>query len=264
MALSIEVRTSGIWQMTSAVLSSGGAALVIDPGYFPRELAELCALARARGAVTGVVFTHGHWDHVMGWRSFPDAEVLTSSSLHDVIVQGGEQAEKNLRDAADFDRRWYIDRGASPAWPPLARTRALAEGEVISIGDAQLMTLQLPGHSADGIALWERQSGVILVGDYLSPCEIPFVEDLTAYRATLRRLLQILPEIDRVLPGHGPALDRKQAQTIARADLAYLDALAECAARGDSAAAQAVPLPRTAEIPEMREHHLDNCRAALR
>jgi len=42
--LQVTVSTSGIWQMTSTILCSGGSCLVVDPGFFPRELRELAGL----------------------------------------------------------------------------------------------------------------------------------------------------------------------------------------------------------------------------
>lgn len=263
-SLSYDIRHSGIWQLSSAVLCCDGQVLLIDPGYFPRELAELSALAQARGLVQGVVFTHGHWDHVMGWRHVPTAPVYVSQTLSQAIATGSESAQKDLRDAAEFDRRWYIDRGAPPAWPPPDRLRPLQEGDSLPLGDTRLQALQLPGHSADGLALYAQREGLLWVGDYLSPCEIPFVADLAAYRATLRRLLALCDRLDWVLPGHGPPLRREQARTIALADLAYLDALAELAAspQPSLAAALALPLPRDADNPDMQAHHRDNCRVA--
>lgn len=272
-ALHIDVRTSGIWQLCSAVLTSGGVSLVVDPGYFPRELDELAALAAERGVVRQVAFTHGHWDHAMGWRHFPGAEIVMSPALQDAIATGGELVQKNLADAEDFDRTWYIERYtdgtdlhsgiAPPGFPPLARTHALAEGAQLLVGEAQLVALHLPGHSIDGLGLWAREDGLLLIGDYLSPCEIPFVDDLHAYRMTLRRLLATIDsDVRTVYPGHGRPQSAREATAIAEADLAYLDALAECALRRDAAAALALRLPRRAEQREMQAHHRDNCRAA--
>ena len=42
--IQVDVKLSGIWQMTSTVIRSGSSCLVVDPGYFPRELADLVGL----------------------------------------------------------------------------------------------------------------------------------------------------------------------------------------------------------------------------
>jgi hydroxyacylglutathione hydrolase len=256
---SIDVRTSGIWQTKSTVLSRGGACLVVDPAYFPRELDELAALARGRGQVQAVVFTHGHWDHVIGWQMFPGAQIWTSPSLAAAISTQSDVAAQNLAEARDFDADWYVERPAPLRWPPEAR--ALEDGEQIDFGGMKLEAWLLPGHSADGLSLIVEERR-LLPGDYLSPCEIPFVEDLHAYRATLKRLLSRLGRLVEVIPGHGPILSPNEAEAIAAADLAYLDGIARAADQRDAAAAVAVPLPRAAGVPGMWGHHLDNCRNA--
>jgi glyoxylase-like metal-dependent hydrolase (beta-lactamase superfamily II) len=258
----IEVLTSGIWQLSSVIVAHRSEVWVIDPAYFPRELEAIGERARSKGRVTRVVFTHGHWDHVMGWRTFPDARVSGSQRLAEAVLSGDAEASKNLAGAIEFDGRWYIDRGEPAKWPP--SIDAFMEGSVDAIGGAAVRALSLPGHSRDGLALMIESEGVLVAGDYLSPCEIPFVEDLGAYRATLRRLIDLFDAriVSAVIPGHGPRLDVPTARAIAAADLDYLDALAEAATRGDARSALALPLPRAAAVPGMREHHLENCAAA--
>ncbi len=240
----IDVLTSGIWQTTSTILEVGGSCLVIDPAYFPRELEAIANRVGELGRAEAVVFTHGHWDHVMGHTAL-DAPVWLSSTLEASIAGDDPRAAKYLDDAREFDSRWYIPRPHGHRWP--ARRRGLADGETLALGNETIRVLHLPGHSPDGLGLVAGDT--LLVGDYLSPCEIPFVDELAPYRATLVRLLDEIGTVREVIPGHGPRLTRDEAAAIARADLVYIEQLIS----GEEA-----PLPRAADVVGMVDHHRDN------
>ena len=250
--MQVDVLTSGIWQTNSTILSSRGNCVVVDPAYFPRELDAIAGRVRELGRAAAVIFTHGHWDHVMGHAALPGAPVYVSGVLAEAIARGDARAAKYLADARDFDARWYVPRPHGHRWP--TELRGVAESARTELGGLALRTLQLPGHSADGLGLIVED--VLLVGDYLSPCEIPFVEDAPAYRATLARLLELLPGVADVIPGHGPRLTATEAVAIARADLDYLDRLL---AATSLPAALAIPLPRAGDVAGMTDHHRDNC-----
>lgn len=256
MPVRVEVRQSGLWQLNSVAVGKDGACFVVDPAYFPAEIGAFAAEAAQVGRVQAVVLTHGHWDHVVGWPAFPDAKVLASPRLRADVAAGAPAARKNLSDAADFDGRWYVPRPAPLAWPE--GISSLADGERLALGGADVQALLLPGHSADGLGLLVPEAKLLIAGDHLSPCEIPFVEDAQAYRATLEKLAAVLPRVEEIVPGHGPRLSREAAQRLLDEDRRYLDALV--AAR-DPFAALAVALPRAAEVPGMKEHHAENCRA---
>jgi hydroxyacylglutathione hydrolase len=249
----LEVLTSGIWQTNSTIVSHGDACIVIDPAYFPRELEAIAARVGELGWGEAVVFTHGHWDHVMGHRVCPEAPVWISRVLEASIAAGEPRAAKYLEDAREFDSRWYVPRPEGHHWP--AHRRAVSEGK-LELAGLKLWAFELPGHSPDGLGL--AIEDVLLVGDYLSACEIPFVEDAVAYRETLGRLLELMRRMREVIPGHGPRLSRDEAMAIARADLEYVDRLLDAAARKDAAASAEIALPRATSVVGMRDHHHEN------
>ena len=248
----IDVLTSGIWQTTSTILSHRDVCAVIDPAYFPRELDAITARVAELGRAEAVIFTHGHWDHVMGHTALPGVPVWLSATLERSIASGDPRAATYLDDARAFDSRWYVPRPHGHRWP--AQRRALAEGDALDLAGVTIRALHLPGHSPDGLGLRIDELGLLLVGDYLSPCEIPFVEDAAAYRETLQRLLDELRDLAEVIPGHGPRLTAAEATAIATADLEYLNQLIDpTGARAD------IQLPRAAGVVGMRDHHLENC-----
>ena len=255
--MQIDILTSGIWQTNSTIISRGGHCLVVDPAYFPRELDAIVSRVGELGRAAAVIFTHGHWDHVMGHTALPGAPVHVSSVLAEAVARDDPRAAKYLAEAREFDSQWYVPRPHGYHWP--AELRGVVEADHTELAGIALRTLQLPGHSPDGLGL--VLDDVLLVGDYLSPCEIPFIDDAPAYRATLARLLTVLPEVREVIPGHGSRLTAGQAVAIARDDLDYLDRL--LAAR-DLPAALAVPLPRAADVAGMAGHHRDNCALVTR
>jgi len=257
--IQVDVRLSVIWQMTSTVIRSGDSCLVVDPGYFPREIADLAQFIPKRLKVEALLFTHSHWDHVVGHGIFPGVPVYTSSVLARSILEKGELATEAMRKAKEYDSQWYVDRPWGYGWPE--EVRGLDDGGWFNIGDLDIEAFLIPGHAPDGMAI--RAENWLFVGDYLSPCEIPFVDNLTDYRRTLKRLITLIGSgIDNVIPGHGPPLSADEACRIGREDVRYLDAIARCAERSDSTTARQILLPRAAGVFGMANHHLDNCRKA--
>ena len=255
----VDVRLSGIWQMTSTVVRSGASCLAVDPGYFPREMADLAGLIPKRAKVEAVCFTHSHWDHVVGHGIFPGVPVYMSAVLARSVREGGALSSEAVKKAREYDSQWYVERPWGYGWP--ADVRGLDDGGWFNFGDLEVEAFLIPGHAPDCMAL--RAENWLMAGDYLSPCEIPFVDDHAAYRRTLQRLMTLIASgIEHVIPGHGPVLSAEDARRIGREDLRYLDAIARCAERNDPSAAEAITLPRAANVVGMRGHHLDNCRKA--
>lgn len=252
----IEILYSGIWQLSSIIISDAGECLLVDPGYFPRELEDIKTRALSLGTPKSVIFTHGHWDHVVGWSSFPESVVYGSVGLRNAVLNGTTESKNNLRSITEFDQRWYVERPLNISWPTI---HGLKEGDEIFVGNVRLRILETPGHSSDGLALHLEDEGILIVGDYLSPLEIPFVENLEAYQKTLKRFIKYLPDIKIVIPGHGPQLTPAEASKIAEADLEYLEMLEKEVLTQNWEVAMNIPLPRAENTLGMKDYHIENC-----
>lgn len=255
----VVTKHSVIWQMTSTIVRTGGSCLVVDPGYFPRELDDIVRAVPKGAIVEALFFTHSHWDHVLGHGIFPGLPVYTSSVLARSVAQSGELAAQAMRKGREYDSQWYVERPWGYGWPE--DLRGLDDGGWFNIGDLDVEAFLVPGHAPDCMAI--RAENWLFVGDYLSPCEIPFVDNLADYRRTLQRLVGLLDSgIENVVPGHGPHLSADDARRIAREDLRYLDHIARCVERSDPAAAATISLPRAGGVFGMQDHHRENCRKA--
>jgi hydroxyacylglutathione hydrolase len=201
------------------LLMAGDEAVAVDPGVTQAEIESVRDRATSEGArVVAVVATHGDFDHIAGIATFPDAEAVMGPRAAQRIANGAAQRE-------------LADEGASLglSWPGSPRCdRVLRVGRRERVGPFEIETMELEGHTDDGIGLRLRDPDVLIVGDYLSPIEYPFVYHSTiAYRSTLAGLADLLrhdpPAL--VIPGHGAPLEAGRALEIAESDLVYLHAL---------------------------------------
>src|SRR4029077_21049500 len=73
----IHVRQSKAYWMNSVVLLDPDHTVLVDPGVLPSEIEEIARIAGAAEPDTvTLLFTHGHWDHVLGRPWWPDAGVI--------------------------------------------------------------------------------------------------------------------------------------------------------------------------------------------
>lgn len=242
------VVTSRFWQTTATAVRSDEEAFLIDSPVLPDELEMLPGLFEQAGfALSGLLVTHGDWDHLLGRFAFPDASIGGAETTAARIAAEPGAAQRELR---EFDAQWYLER---PRPLSLPGVQALPVPGRVEIGERELELHPTDGHTADGMALWAPWAGVLVCGDYLSPVEIPWISEsgsLGAYLATLRRLEPLVAAAETVVPGHGAPLDRERAAAILREDVGYLEALA---GRGADA-----PLPLARRTSEQRRIHAEN------
>src|SRR3984957_17354938 len=181
---------SRVWQTTCTAVRTGDEGFVIDSPVYPDELEAVPGvLERASFPVSGLLATHGDWDHLLGRLAFPEASLGCGESTARRPPPEPGNAQRELR---RFDEEHYVER---PRPLALAGIQALPVPGRLSIGSSsggsELELHGAEGHTVDGGAFWLPGSQILVCGDYLSPVEIPMVSaggSISAYEATLARL----------------------------------------------------------------------------
>jgi glyoxylase-like metal-dependent hydrolase (beta-lactamase superfamily II) len=217
------VVTSGFWQTNAIALRVGEEAVLVDSPYLPDELDALSGLLAGAGfEPDGLLATHADFDHLLGRLAFPGMTLgLAESSVERLRREPGA-AQRELR---QYDAEFYVSR---PAPLALGQVQALPVPGHVEIGDRELELHPAEGHTPDGMALFDRPQGLLIVGDYLSDVEIPWISEggsLADYRATLARLAPLVEVATTVVPGHGAPHDRETTLRLLDEDVDYLDAL---------------------------------------
>ncbi len=245
----VVVVVSAMWQTTCTAIRSGEEGFVIDSPVLPDELDALHSLMEQAGfPASGLLVTHGDWDHLLGRLAFPEATLGAGESTARRLAAEPGVAQRALR---AFDEEHYIE-GPRPLG--LSGVQALPVPGKLAIGadGTELELHPAGGHSEDGTIFWLPWLSVLICGDYLSPVEIPMIGErgsLGAYADTLKRLSGLVERATTVIPGHGSPLDGERARRILEEDVNYVHAIIE---RGDA------PLPEGRRTPRQREIHAAN------
>jgi glyoxylase-like metal-dependent hydrolase (beta-lactamase superfamily II) len=177
-----------------------------------------------------LVNTHYHFDHVGGNAGF--AERLAGVHAGPLLERGtppdllrrylagfpGFIAAARARAAADPDAfaltpetelRDFPPSFDPEGWSPgrVPATRLLREGAVIDLGDRQLQVIETPGHSPDGICLFDARHGVLFAGDTLMEGALYAHYDessLPDLLASIGKLAALQAPIHMICAGHVP------------------------------------------------------------
>ena len=267
----IHVRQSRAFQMNSVLLLHADHGLLVDPGVLPSELDDIAARVRAAApAAVTLVFTHAHWDHVLGLPWWPSADTLA----HDRFAHDLERTMAWVHEEADGLAAKHGEQ-----WPkPFERFRVkqrVAGLHFTRIGPWRVVIRDAFGHSESQLSVHLPEQRVLIAADMLSDIEIPTCNaPPSLYRATLAELGPLIAggAVETIIPGHGPIARGREAveRSFAR-DRDYLDALdrevrrLRAAGRTLTEAQQALAgmpdIERHADYP-MKEIHAENVQLA--
>lgn len=216
--------TSSVWQSNCVVVRAEKECFVIDSPILPAELEALPSLLAQAGfpAPSGLLATHGDWDHLLGRLAFPEASLGCAPTTAERLRSRPGEPQRELR---AFDQSFYLER-EHPL--QLGAVQELPVPGALELGARELALHPAQGHTRDGMAVWIAWAGVLAAGDYLSSVELPVLGaggTVDDYLATLARLRDLAAQAAHIVPGHGEVLDAQRALELLEQDLAYLTAL---------------------------------------
>lgn len=199
----LKLRDDFLGISTVALVEAGGRRLLFDAGGPTTRMSLIRALRErgiGHGEIDAVFLTHLHFDHCYNLDLFPGARVIVPSR------ELAYAADPNPADP--FVPDWILDRLARRGVEEVDGEGVLAPGVEV---------FPAPGHTPGLHALRLRtaEGTVVLAGDAIKypkevmtrACDLAF-DTIEAGTATIARILDMVDEGERVVPGHFPTLTR--------------------------------------------------------
>ncbi|HKZ82114.1 MAG TPA: MBL fold metallo-hydrolase [Anaerolineae bacterium] len=223
MSLRIRVFTSGLYLMTSGVVNGEDGVLLIDPGILPREINMIrWYIEQGEKPARFLVYTHHHWDHVLGGQAFPSARRLAHRCFPNAVA-----VHRPLDEIRRFDGEFYVAR--EPPFEFQPPHELVEDGWSGDLGDVAFTVIRLPGHAPDMIGVHIPLEKTLFAADMLSDVELPMIEgDGSDYLASLRKIDALVAsgQVETLVPGHGHVTRGAEAIRARIAeDVAYIDQL---------------------------------------
>ena len=145
--------------------------------------------------MTGLYFTHGHWDHTLdGW----------------LFNEAGINCHAHKGDQFMFEKPDIMASFSIPGleMKPCRIGKWLENGERMEVAGRVVEVRYVPGHSPGSILYWFPEDSVAITGDALFNGSIGRTDfpgcSFEVLRESIRSQIYTLPDETVLYPGHGP------------------------------------------------------------
>lgn len=171
----------GFTELNVGLIRSSEGLIIIDAGV-PQGIPALEANIRRLGLrvadIKYILSTEPHFDHAGGLAALArdsGATVVAGASAVPTLRTGKVGSEDP-------------QHGLVPAFPPVARVRAVRDGDIIRLGDVQVVARSTPGHTAGSMSWsWRSCEGKKCLGMVFASSLNPASADGYRFSATSNR-----------------------------------------------------------------------------
>lgn len=194
--------------VTVGVVQGSSGTLLIDSGTTLLEATDIAedVAVITGGAVTHLVLTHHHFDHILGSAGFPAAVCYAPPAVAAALTTGiGGVRAHALQYGADPEA---VDRATAAIRPPDHQVTAVE----IDLG-GRTVHVEHPGSGHtdhDLVVVVPGEPTVVFCGDLVEESADPAVDagsDVRAWPHTLDRVLALGGPDGVYVPGHGAVVD---------------------------------------------------------
>jgi len=236
----------GVRFMAQYVLTGDARTLLVDTGMSDTPAAVIGPYVESVGlglaAIDDVVISHADLDHSGGNRSLRELHPSVRIACHELDRRWVESNEAMVAENYLWHGEFGFEQPDEVARAELKAScggdcpvdEGLRGGETLRLADDwRVEVLHLPGHTFGHIGVWDPRSRAAIIidavlergiysrdGELLIP---PRIYDADAYRGTIRRLLELEPDL--LLTAHYPVMDAAEGSAFLERALAFTDEL---------------------------------------
>ena len=185
---------------------AGNNAILFDAGVGILDINEFL---KSQGfAVTAVVLTHAHYDHIGGMKYFPK-NFLIPQRVHENLSRPDLFATKYFN-SADVEESVRSEMEKYSVHIPTVDS--CMPSRTFVFGDFEFEMIAAPGHSDDSMMFFEKNTKTLVSGDALYD-GAPYFDLPNSNVADMRTTLRLIREIDfeLLLPGHNQILSKAES-----------------------------------------------------